>query len=97
GGAGEGRGAKRWGDEPEKNAQRRGLSRAIGAKKAGHEPWFHGEAEVRNGGDLAESLGQAANLYRYALSHGNHSTRRYELPEGSAFGPETAHDDAIVA
>ena len=48
--------------EAEEHAQRRGLAGAVGAEEAGDRAGLDGEAEVGDGPDLAEGLGESADL-----------------------------------
>jgi hypothetical protein len=48
--------------EPENDPHGGGLARAVRAEEAGHPPRADGEAQVVDGGDLAEALGDPLHL-----------------------------------
>ena len=70
----EGGGALRDRDQPEQHAQGGGLARPVGPEEAGHPAGHHLEAQVVDGPDRAEPLGQAVDF------DGRGHVRRY--PDG---------------
>ena len=61
--------------EPEEHPQRRGLAGAVRTEEPGDAPGFDGEAEVVDGGDRAELLGEPRDLDRDAGCHAFSSRR----------------------
>ena len=54
--------ARRRPHEPEQRAQRRALAGPVGTEEAGHATGLDVEGETLDGGDVAEALGEIADL-----------------------------------
>ena len=80
-------------DQAEQHPQGRRLAGAVGAEEAGHGSGAGAEAQIVDGGDVAEALGQSLNLdCRHRQSFG-----RVRRPDSAARGPCRRPQDGSVS